>query len=322
MTARFMRPMILVLATTLAVACGSQSSDTDQRIAELEQQLAETKSQMAQTPPQEAAAAPVTTPAAPAAAPASAPARTTPPRPAAAAAPPRPTAPPASQKPAAAQPAAGQPAPDQSAAELHRLAEQQKAVNAKQAEANAQLQQEVDRLKPQEFTLPAGTVVPVRTTTELSTARLSNGSAFDALLERDLTSGGTVLAKAGTRVTGFVVSSDPGGRVKGTASLSVGVRSVVGAKGQVIALTTDSYAVDAASTKKKDAVRTGVATGIGAIIGGLAGGGSGAAIGAGVGAGAGVGVNAATRGEPAVIPAEELIEFRLTSPVTVVITPS
>jgi hypothetical protein len=320
MTAHFMRPMILVLAAALAAACGSQSSETDQRIAELERQLAETKSQMAQTPPQAAPAAPVTPAAAPAVAPPAAPAAAKAPA-RAATTPPRPTAPPASQKPSA-QPAAGQPAASPSAAEVQRLAEQQKAVNAKQAEANAQLQQEVERLKPQEFTLPAGTVVPVRTTSELSTAKLANGSAFDALLERDLTSGGTVLAKAGTRVTGFVVSSDPGGRVKGTASLSVGVRSVVGAKGQVIALTTDSYAVDAASTKKKDAVRTGVATGIGAIIGGIAGGGSGAAIGAGVGAGAGVGVNAATRGEPAVIPAEELIEFKLTSPVTVVITPS
>jgi hypothetical protein len=30
----------------------------------------------------------------------------------------------------------------------------------------------------------------------------------------------------------------------------------------------------------------------------------------------------ATRGAPAVIPAEELIEFKLTSPVTIVVTPS
>ena len=177
-------------------------------------------------------------------------------------------------------------------------------------------------MKPQEFTLPTGTVIPVRTTSELSTSKLSNGSAFDALLERDLMSNGTLLAKAGTRVTGFVVLSDPGGRVKGTASLKVGVRSLVGAKGQVIALTTDSYEVDAASTKKKDAVKTGVATGVGALIGGIAGGGKGAAIGAGVGAGAGVGVNAATRGEPAVIPAEELIEFRLVAPLTIVVTSS
>ena len=194
-------------------------------------------------------------------------------------------------------------------------------MNAKQAETNAQLQQQVEALKPREYTLPAGTTVPVRTTSELSTGRVKDGSSFEAILERDLKSGDVVIAPARSRVTGVVVSSDPGGRVKGTASLTIGVRSIVGVKGQVIAVSTDTFAVDAESTKKKDAVRTGVATGVGALIGGIAGGGQGAAIGAGAGAAAGVGTNMATRGAAAVIPAEELIEFRLTSPVTVVVQP-
>ena len=95
----------------------------------------------------------------------------------------------------------------------------------------------------------------------------------------------------------------------------------MGAQNNVIALKTDTYSVDANSTKKKDAVRTGVATGVGALIGGIAGGGKGAAIGAGVGAATGVGVNAATRGAAAVIPAEQLMEFSLAAPVTVVVQP-
>jgi hypothetical protein len=194
-------------------------------------------------------------------------------------------------------------------------------VNAQQAETNAQLQQQVEELKPREYTLAAGTIIPVRTSSELSTARLKDGSSYDGILERDLKSGDVVIAPARSRVTGVVVTSDPGGRVKGTASLTIGVRAIVGAKGQVIAVSTDTYAVDAESTKKKDAVRTGIATGVGALIGGIAGGGQGAAIGAGAGAAAGVGTNMATRGAAAVIPAEELIEFRLTSPVTVVVQP-
>jgi hypothetical protein len=48
----------------------------------------------------------------------------------------------------------------------------------------------------------------------------------------------------------------------------------------MLTVKTDSYSVDAANTKKKDTVRTGIATGAGAIIGGIAGGGKGAAIGA------------------------------------------
>ena len=206
-------------------------------------------------------------------------------------------------------------------AETARLIDEQRAVNERQANANLKLQREVDRLKPREFTLEAGTIVPVRTTARLSTANLANGSTFDGLLESDVKAGETVVAKAGSRVTCVVVSSDPGGRVKGTASLVVSARSVVGIRGNVIALKSDTYASGAENTKKRDAGPTGIATGVGAIIGGIAGGGSGAAKGAGAGAAAGVGVDLATRGEAATIPTETLIQFRLTSPVTVVMQP-
>lgn len=310
--------LTLVVATAFVAGCSSKTSETDERVAKLEQQLAETQKQLA--------AVKTTTEAAPT-------------RPAEQPAPARPaTAPrPKSTKPAAPKAPAGKPesqkyltieranqaseqyAKDKTAAQ--ELVEQQRAVNAQQAETNVKVQQQVEQLKPREYTLPAGTVISVRTTGELSTSKLSNGSTFDALLEHDLKSGDTVLANSGSRVTGVVVESDPGGRVKGTASLSVGVRSVVGVRGTVITLRTDSYETVAESTKGKDATRTGIATGIGAIIGGIAGGGKGAAIGAGAGAAAGVGTNMATRGAAAVIPAESLLELRLTAPATVVLQP-
>ena len=148
---------------------------------------------------------------------------------------------------------------------------------------------------------------------------MKNGAVFDALLENDLVSGNTVLAKAGSTVTCIVTSSDPGGRVKGVASLSVALRSISGVGGNAIAVKTESYTEEAGSTKKRDGVRTAIATGVGAVVGGIAGGGSGAAIGAGAGAAAGVGANAATRGAAAVIPTETLIEFVLAAPATVVI---
>jgi hypothetical protein len=289
MTFRTLWTTVLVLAAVTATACSRQSSDADQRLAELEKQLAETQQKLAESSPgakPEAATPPAGAPAAP-----------------------------APQKPPAGGPAA------QSQPEAEKLVTQQQEVNAKLAETNAQLQQQVEELKPREYTLPTGTTIPVRTSSELSTAKLKDGSSFDAILERDLKSGDVVLAPARSRVTGVVVTSDPGGRVKGTASLTIGVRSIVGAKGQVIAVSTDTYAVDAESTKKKDAVRTGIATGVGALIGGIAGGGQGAAIGAGAGAAAGVGTNMAARGAAAVIPSEELIEFKLTSPVTMVVQP-
>ena len=198
---------------------------------------------------------------------------------------------------------------------------EQKAINQQQAETNARLQAEVERLKPREVTLAAGTVIPVRTIAELSTENLTDGGTFEAQLDQDLLAGDVVVAKAGSRVNGIVVTSDKGGKVKGVASLTVGARAIVGAKNKVIPIKTDSFTVDAKSTKKKDAVRTGVASGIGAVVGGIAGGGKGAAIGAGVGAGAGVATNMATRGESAVIPSEQLMPLKLTAPVTVSIQP-
>ncbi len=196
---------------------------------------------------------------------------------------------------------------------------EQKAAAARTADENARLRSELESMKPQQFTLPAGTVIPVRTTAEVSTSKVKNGSVFDAVLEKDLVVDGTTLAKAGALVTCVVVESDPGGRVKGVASLSVAARSIAGVGGNTLTVKTDSYSTSANSTKKRDTIRTGIATGAGAIIGGIAGGGKGAAIGAGAGAATGVGVNAATRGDAAVIPTETLIEFSLSAPATVVI---
>src|SRR5215211_6413441 len=66
------------------------------------------------------------------------------------------------------------------------LVDQQHDVNARQSETNEQVQRDIEALKPVEYTLPAGTVIPVRTTTELSTSQLANGSTFRAVLERPL----------------------------------------------------------------------------------------------------------------------------------------
>ena len=212
--------------------------------------------------------------------------------------------------------------PDQSRVETalvdQQRVDQQRDVNARQSETNERVQRDIEALKPVEYTLPAGTVIPVRTTTELSTSQLANGSTFRAVLERPLRVGDTVLAAQGAEVTGVVVSSDPGGKVKGVASLEVTIRSVAGRKVHTIPVKADHYSVVAEKSTGRDLKRTGIMTGAGAVVGAIAGGGKGAAIGAGAGAAAGVGTSMATRGKAAVIPAETLMEFRLSAPSTVV----
>ena len=163
-------------------------------------------------------------------------------------------------------------------------------------------------------TLPAGTPVEVRTTSTLSSKTHAAGTMFTATLERPLMAGGRVLAPAMSRVEGVVASVDQGGRVKGKASIGLRLVSIITAEGRTVACRTGSYGVQARATKKKDAMKVGIGAGVGAAIGAIAGGGKGAAIGAGAGAGAGTGVVLATRGDPAVVPAETRIRFTLAAP--------
>lgn len=126
-----------------------------------------------------------------------------------------------------------------------------------------------------------------------------------------------MIAKKGATVEGTVIDSDPGGKVKGVASLSLKLDRLTLADGRTVDLDTSRLTREAKSTKKKDAVKVGVGAGIGAAIGAIAGGGKGAAIGAGAGGAAGGGYVLATRGEAAVIGSETQLSFRLTSPVKV-----
>jgi len=171
--------------------------------------------------------------------------------------------------------------------------------------------------KPKVHTLEAGTPIAVRTVGAVSTKTSSVGEVFEATLSEPLVSDGYVIAPKGARVTGVVTSADPGGRVKGVASISVGLRSIQLADGRTLDIKTGSTSRTAKQSKGKDAMKVGIASGIGAAIGAIAGGGKGAAIGAGAGAAGGTGVVLATRGEAAVIPAETALNFKLSAPVTV-----
>ena len=166
---------------------------------------------------------------------------------------------------------------------------------------------------PQVTVLEPGTVVRIRTTTALSTKTHEAGQRFEASLADPIVVGGREVVAKGAPVTGKIVDADDGGRVKGRASIAIQLTSV-NAGGEPVNIATGSYAVEAKSTVKKDATKVGVGAGIGAAIGAIAGGGKGAAIGAAAGAGAGTATVLATKGQPAVIPAESLVTFKLTAP--------
>jgi hypothetical protein len=167
------------------------------------------------------------------------------------------------------------------------------------------------------YTLKMDRPIAVYTTTTLSTKTNQSGERFTATLAEPIVDGDWIVAKDGARVEGVIVDSDPGARVKGVASIAVTLESLTLADGRTVNLDASRYTRQAKTTKKKDAAKIGIATGIGAAVGAIAGGGKGAAIGAGVGGGAGTGAVLATRGDPAVIPAETRVKFTLKSPLTI-----
>jgi hypothetical protein len=172
-------------------------------------------------------------------------------------------------------------------------------------------------VRPRTYTVPAGTPISVRTITALSTKTATGGTPFEATLHQPIEVDGYTVAAKGATVKGVVTESDPGGRVKGVASLTVSLSSIEAVGGQVVKLDTSNQTLLAEKSTKKDALKVGIGAGIGAAIGAIAGGGKGAAIGAGAGGAAGTGTVLATRGDAAVLPSESLLTFNLQAPVTV-----
>jgi hypothetical protein len=166
-------------------------------------------------------------------------------------------------------------------------------------------------------TIANGTLIAVRLGETISTERNRQGDSFVATLDEPLVIDGLVIAEKGSRASGRVVDTVEAGRVKGLAHLSLELASLMTSDGQKVELRTARFEKEGPASKAEDAQKIGIGAAIGATIGAMAGGGKGAAIGAASGGAAGGGVVAATRGKPAVLPAETKISFRVEQPVTI-----
>jgi hypothetical protein len=170
-----------------------------------------------------------------------------------------------------------------------------------------------------EVTLPAGTVIPIRVTETLDSKTAQSNDVFHGSLAGDLGTQGVIAIPRGSAVMGRIVDAREAAHFKGAALLSIELTELK-ARGKKVAVVTDAYNKEGAARGKNTAEKAGGGAALGAIIGALAGGGKGAAIGGLAGGAAGTGVNAATRGQQAVIPTETLINFRLQSPITMTVT--
>ena len=165
-------------------------------------------------------------------------------------------------------------------------------------------------------TLPAGTVITVRTGQALSSKTSEAGETFAATVARPVNVGDAMVIPDGAKANGVVTVAHPLGRFKGGAVLGVRLTSVE-INGQDVSIQTASVSRTEKGKGKRSATMIGGGAGLGALIGGLAGGGKGAAIGALAGAGAGTAGTAFTGNKDITIPAEAALSFKLTKAVEV-----
>jgi len=163
-------------------------------------------------------------------------------------------------------------------------------------------------------TVPEGTPIHIVLQQGVGTDASSPGSQFAAVLADPVVIDGKTVLEKGSSVSGRVVDVKKAGRVKGRATLSLALTSVV-RDGKSIPIETRTYVGVAKDNKKRDAAIIGGGAGVGAVIGAIAGGGKGAATGAAIGGGAGTGTVLATRGDDLHYPPESRLNFVLSKPV-------
>jgi hypothetical protein len=156
----------------------------------------------------------------------------------------------------------------------------------------------------------------VRLVDAISSETAQPGQTFRATLDTPLATDGEVAIRSGYDVQGHVVDVKSAGKFAGKSELVLQLdRITVGSK--LYNIQTDPYRRAGSSRGTNTAEKVGTGAVIGAIIGGIAGGGKGAGIGAAAGGGIGGGVQAAGKGQQINLPSETVLNFTLTSPVTV-----
>jgi hypothetical protein len=170
---------------------------------------------------------------------------------------------------------------------------------------------------PDTLTLPAGTVLQVRTNDYLSSDDSKAGQRFTAVLEQPLVVNGWVVARRGETIQGEVKSAKKAGRVKGVSQLELQLTDLTLVDGQLVPVETALWQGSGGTSHGADAATIAATTGLGAAIGAAANLGTGAAVGAGAGLLTGIGAVLLTRGRPTIVPPESPLSFQITTPVTI-----
>lgn len=167
-------------------------------------------------------------------------------------------------------------------------------------------------------TLPAGTLLQLRTSEPVDSKRAKDGEPVQFMVIQDVTSGGVLAIPRGAVVHGVIAEH------KNVGSGSMGGSSTLALTLTSLDLGGRNYPLESDQFKVKGPNKAGQTVGsaltggvIGTIIGCAVGRGAGCAIGAGAGVAGGTAIGAAEPGYRAWIPAEALVTFHLAAPITV-----
>ncbi len=170
---------------------------------------------------------------------------------------------------------------------------------------------------PDNLTIPAGTVIKVRTNDWLSSEKSQPGDVFIATLVQPIVVDGWVVMRRNQSIIGHVTAAKKAPRGGGVSKLQLDLSQLTLVDGQLVPVQTTLLNASAGTSNGRAAAAVGLTTGTGAAIGAGFGGGPGAAIGAGAGFTAGVLGVLFTKGKPTIIPPEDVLTFKLENPLTI-----
>lgn len=171
-------------------------------------------------------------------------------------------------------------------------------------------------LESSRITIPAGTVITVRTIDGIDSSRNHAGDEFAATVDGPVVVGDRVVIPRNSEARIRLIEAKQAGHMTGQSELEVELVKVsVG--NNAYSVETSVHKQEGASRGKQTAKTVGGGAALGALVGAIAGKGKGAAIGAAVGAGAGTAVEAVTRGQQVRIPSETKLDFTVKTPFAV-----
>jgi len=170
---------------------------------------------------------------------------------------------------------------------------------------------------PPVLTIARGTFLTIRLNQTLSSDRNHQGDAFSGTLVNPVVVDGRIVAERGQTILGTVSETKKAGLLHGSSSLVLRVTDLTVVDGHQTPVETSLISRNGPGNGGRNAATIGGTTAVGAGVGAVAAGGTGAAAGAGAGLALGTLGALLTPGYPTVVYPEQVLTFRVESPVVI-----